>query len=159
MKQCIGVDKEYDENTHFVTYTVENPQGDRSYIMQFVRGDDGAEQFHRYSLRDPMPHSGVERDFERQFRIMNLDGVTNILALEGNTFVCNIVPKRYLLETINNSFGLLDIVRSNSIKKALDRFTQPFSQATGIDLNPVELGLTFVELITIKKVENRCTIS
>lgn len=162
MRKCISREnREYNEQEQFVSYTLEKRNGARSYIVQFVRGE-GEEQFFRYSLEDSAGPGAGEREFSRRKRIMNREDVEGYLAEEGTRYALNIVPKR--TNTLNNldviisSFESVDAIRATGLSQALAGFCRPFIEATGINLNPVELTLEFFEGMASKKVEGRCAI-
>jgi hypothetical protein len=162
MLKCIGTDQEYNPDTHFVTYTIEKSDKTRSYVLQFVQGENeskGKEEFHCYSLQDPSPHSGQERNFERRYRIINEDDLLNKLAQEGTRYTMHILPKQnYLLQRIHQSFNSVDTIRATGLAKALDVLCKPFMELTGININPVKVTLTIVEMGACKKAETGCRI-
>lgn len=163
MLKCIGTDQEYNEDTHFVTYTIEKSDMTRSYVLQFVQGENeskGKEEFHCYFLQDPSPNSGQERKFERRYRILNEDDLLNKLAQEGTRYTMHILSKEnILLQRIHQSFNSIDTIRATGLVKALDAFCKPFIEATGVNINPVEVTLKIVESITCKKAETGFRIS
>lgn len=156
MRKCILSNKEYDSQNQFASYTVEEQDGKRSYIVQFVRGE-GEEQFFRYFLEDPSGPGLGERAFVRRKRTINENDVVECLAKDGTRSALNIVPKDHL-EAIINSFDAIDTVRELGMARALNIFCKPFKDLTGIDINPVEISLQLTEKVSGKKVEGRCLL-
>jgi hypothetical protein len=169
MKECVVSQdgKEYDENTEFVSYSLQKKNGSRIVILQFVRGR-GDEQFALVSLTQNSSNiftitnnaQTAEKEYQGSYNIAMESDVKTTLEEEGVAYALNILPKDNL-EAILHAFEGVNVVRAAGIVRALSIVCEPVKKLTGVEINPVELTLQVAERYTVKEAEGRgfCAIS